>query len=126
MLSALAESTLLILPPKTGEALMAAFSMPGSLISAPYTCLPVSLSAVSSRLSGLPMIFQSFGSLSGTSFGASSFAAASATLPKLVLRLEALCVMTPLETAHSEAGTFQPSAAACTSMMRAAAPPLRT
>src|SRR6266705_1296345 len=34
--------------------------------------------------------------------------------------------MTLLEAVHSEAGTFHPFAAACTSIIRAAAPPLRT
>ena len=40
-----------------------------------------SCGAVSSRLSGLPAMVQSLASLSGTSFGASSLLAASATLP---------------------------------------------
>src|SRR3979490_989377 len=34
--------------------------------------------------------------------------------------------MTLLEAVHSETGTFHSFAAACTSIMRAAAPPLRT
>src|SRR4030088_3065636 len=45
-------------------------------------CSPVSLGAVSRRLSGLPAIFQSLGSLSATSFGGSNLAAASANLPQ--------------------------------------------
>ena len=74
------------------------------------------------------MIFQSFGSFSVTSAatGWVSFAAASATLPYVVVRPVGLCVITLLAALHSEAGTPQPLAAAWTSMMRAAAPPLRT
>jgi len=74
-------SKLFSLPPNTGQSLIAAFTMAGSLRSKPYTCLPVTLSAVSSRFTGLPMSFHSFGSLSFTSFGGSRRAAASATLP---------------------------------------------
>ena len=53
-------------------------------------------------------------------------AAAAATLPYVVVRLDAVCVMTPSDTVTSLTGTFQPSAAACNNMMRAAAPPRRT
>ena len=86
----------------------------------------MTLSAVSSRFTDLPAIFQSFGSLSGTSFGCSSLAAASATLPKVVLRPEGVCVIMLLAAVHSAAGTFHSLAAAWISIMRAAAPPLRT
>src|SRR5436309_4118040 len=72
------------------------------------------------------MIFHSFGSLSVTSAGGVSFAAASATLPYVVVRPEGLCVTTLLAALHSAAGTLQALAAACTSIMRAVAPPLRT
>ena len=71
---------------------------------------------VSSRFSGLPAIFQSLGSLSGMSFGGSSLPAASATLPKVVVRPEGPCVITPLAALHSEAGTFHEFAAAWTSI----------
>src|SRR5215813_33201 len=81
---------------------------------------------VSRRFTDLPMIFQSFGSLSGTSAGGVSFAAASATLPYVVLRPVGVCVMTLLAALHSAAGTLQALAAACTSITRAVAPPLRT
>src|SRR5262245_18663315 len=81
---------------------------------------------VSRRFTGLPMIFQSFGSLSGTSAGGVSFAAASATLPYVVVRPVGLCVMTLLAALQSAAGTPQALAAACTSITRAVAPPLRT
>src|SRR5438270_583951 len=48
---------------------------------------------------------------------------ASPSLPYVVRRLP--CVMTPLETVHSDAGTFQSVAAAETSISRAEAPDLR-
>jgi hypothetical protein len=72
------------------------------------------------------MTFHCLGSLSGMSLGRSSFAAASDTLPKVTLRPEGPCVITPLAALHSPTGTFHSLAAACTSIMRAAAPPLRT
>src|SRR5688572_7836608 len=72
------------------------------------------------------MTFQVLGSLSGTSAGGVSLDAASATSPNLSLRPDAVCVMTLSAAAHSATGTFHWLAAACTSIMRAAAPPLRT
>jgi hypothetical protein len=81
---------------------------------------------VSRRGTDLPISFHSFGSLSTTSAGGVSLAAASATLPYVVVRPVGLWVITLLAALHSAAGTFQPSAAAWTSMMRAVAPPLRT
>src|SRR5215831_13577738 len=72
------------------------------------------------------MIFQSFGSFSGTSAGGVSLAAASATLPYVTVRPVGLWVMTLLAALHSAAGTPQAFAAACTSTMRAAAPPFLT
>src|SRR6266852_555249 len=65
---------------------------------------PVTMSGMSTRLTGLPAIFQSFGSLSATSFGGASFAASPATLPKLVLRPLGPCVITPLDAVHSATG----------------------
>src|SRR2546422_2763979 len=73
---------------------------------------PATMSGMSTRLIGLPAIFQSFGSLSVTSFGGASFAASPATLPKLVLRPLGPCVITPLDAVHSATGAFQPCAAA--------------
>src|SRR5262249_1989760 len=60
------------------------------------------------------------------SFGGSSLAAASATLPWVVVRPDGVWVRTPLLAATSEAGTFHSLAAACLSISRAAAPPWRT
>src|SRR5688500_6223734 len=72
------------------------------------------------------MSFQSFGSFRATLAGGATFAAASSTLPYAVVRPEGGCVITLLAALHSAAGTPQPSAAACTSITRAVAPPLRT
>ena len=44
----------------------------------------------------------------------------------MVVRPDGLCVITLFAAVHSAAGTFHPSAAACTSIIRAVAPPLRT
>src|SRR3972149_3485926 len=74
----------------------------------------------------LPVSFQSFGSVSATSVGGVILEAAFATLPKVVLRPEGLCVITLLAALHSAAGTFHASAAAWISIVRAVAPPLRT
>ena len=49
-----------------------------------------------------------------------------ATLPKVVFRPVGLWVITPFWASHSEGETPHCSAAAWTSIMRAAAPPLRT
>src|SRR5712664_2807813 len=72
------------------------------------------------------MSFQSLESLSDTFAGGVSLAAASATLPYVVVRPEGVCVITLLVALHSEAGTPQASAAAWTSITRAVAPPWRT
>src|SRR6266568_5900865 len=80
---------------------------------------------MSTRLTDLPISFQSLGALSFTSFGGSSFAAAPATLPKLSLRLLGAWVMTPAAAEHSDAGTPHRCAAAAISISRAVAPPRR-
>ena len=82
MPATLASSKLASLPPNTGQSLIAAHSMPGSFTSIAKTFEPLSLSAVSSRFSGLPAIFQSFGSFSLIAFrsGGVTLAAAAATL----------------------------------------------
>jgi hypothetical protein len=85
----------------------------------------MTVSGMSTRLIGLPISFHSFGSLSFTSLGASSLAAASATLPKLTRRLLGPWVMKLLCAVHSDAGTFHCFAAAATSISRAVAPALR-
>src|SRR5208282_4172075 len=87
---------------------------------------PVTLMAVSRRLTPLPAIFQSLGSFSFTSAGGSTLDAASATLPKLVERPDLAWVITLLAARHSDAGTFHSLAAAWISISRATAPPLRT
>src|SRR2546428_6810521 len=72
------------------------------------------------------MSFHSVGSLSAGFSGGVSLAAASATLPYVVVRPEGRCVITLLLALHSEAGTFHALAAAWISMIRAVAPPSRT
>src|SRR5262249_9728929 len=56
----------------------------------------------------------------------SSLPAASAILPNVTVRPEGLWVITLFAALHSPAGTFHDVAAAWISMVRAAAPPLRT
>src|SRR5256885_10024900 len=80
---------------------------------------------MSMRLTDLPISFQSLGSFSFTSFGASSLAAASATFPKLSLRPPAPWVMKLFDAEHSDAGTPHCCAAAAISISRAVAPALR-
>ena len=60
---------------------MAAFSMSGSCTSMANTCLPDSLSTVSSRFTRLPMMVHFAGVFSFTSVGTGSFAASAATSP---------------------------------------------
>ena len=78
-----AASKLTSLPPDTGQCLMAAYSMPGSSVSMPYLMAPLTLTAVSRRLVGLPAIFPWRGSRSAMFFtsGGGSLAAASASCP---------------------------------------------
>ena len=124
---ALVASKLLTLPPNTGHSRMLATSMPGNFRSIAYIWRPVTLSATPSmRSSGLPMIFHSLGLLRVMSLGTSSLAAASATSPNRTVRPLGLWVITLLAAIHSATGTPHFCAAASTSMMRAAAPPLRT
>src|SRR6266852_3451310 len=85
----------------------------------------MTVSGISMRLTDLPISFQSLGSFSFTSFGGSSLDAASATLPKLSLRLLRACVMKLLEAEHSDAGTPHCCAAAAISISRAVAPARR-
>src|SRR2546425_3199234 len=80
---------------------------------------------MSMRLTDLPISFQSLESFSFTSFGGSSLDAASATFPKLSLRLLGPCVMKLLDAEHSDAGTLHCCAAAAISISRAVAPALR-
>ena len=81
-------SKLFNLPPNTGASLMLASNMPSSWMSAPYFNSPVSFSLVSRRFTGLPAIFHSDTSFSGTSVGGVNLLAASATLPNVVCLLE--------------------------------------
>src|SRR5260221_7145392 len=72
-----------------------------------------------------PISSESWGSFSFTSFGGSSLDAASATFPKLSLRLLGVCVIKLFDAVHSDAGTLHSCAAAAISISRAVAPALR-
>ena len=98
--------------------------MPGSFTSAVKSAVPLLFARLSVRGTCLPMNTKSFGSLSLTVAGSGCFAAASASSPK-VARLPDACETTPLRTAIEAAGTFHRSAAAATSIARAAAPAWR-
>ena len=76
-------SKLTSLPPNTGQARIAALSMPGSLRSMAKTLLPLVLFAESSRLKGWPATVQLRGSFSLMALlsGAGSLAASAASSP---------------------------------------------
>ena len=78
---ALVASKLFTLPPKTGERATTATSKPGVFTSIPNCALPSTLGGVSSRFTRVPRIFQSFGSLSGTSWGRGTVAALATSFP---------------------------------------------
>src|SRR5215472_10360082 len=80
--------------------------------------LPCTLLLTSSRFAGLPAIFQSFGSLSLTSFGTSSLAATAVMLPKLTVRWLGAWMTRLFSARHSCAGTFHSWAAAAMSISR--------
>ncbi len=80
----------------------------------------------STRGADLPMSFQSFGSLSGTSAGTGRPAAAAASSPNVALRPLAAWDTTPFSTVRVSAGTAHLSAAAERSIARPVAPALRS
>jgi len=55
--------------------------MPGRFTSMPNSALPLTLALLSRRFVGLPISVKFFASLSATSLGIGSFAAASASSP---------------------------------------------
>ena len=69
------------MPPNTGDAATVAIFMPGTFTSMPNTAVPFTFPATSSRLAGVPMMRKALGSLSCTSVGTGSFAAASTRSP---------------------------------------------
>jgi len=71
------------------------------------------------------MSAKSFESLSFTSCGTGCFAAAAASEPNLAVLFVGACCTTPREIVIVSGSTFQRSAAAATSIARAAAPALR-
>ena len=76
-----AASKLATLPPNTGQRATTAYSMLGRRTSMPNVALPLTLSGVSRRLRGLPMMLNWLGSFSATPVGGGSLAAASASSP---------------------------------------------
>jgi hypothetical protein len=116
----------LTVAPNRGGCATTAVSMPGRCTSWVKIALPLVLSGESLRGARLPMSLKSLGSLSRTSAGTPSRAAAFASWPKLAWRLEAECITAPSLTLTSSSGTFHCFAAAATSMARAEAPALRS
>ena len=51
-------------PPKTGQAFMAAYCIPGRAVSIPYLIDPLTLGALSKRRGDFPISFQSLGCFS--------------------------------------------------------------
>src|SRR5881296_3846950 len=114
------------LPPNTGQRAITATSIPGTFTSIPNWALPSTLGGVSRRRTRVPRIFQSFASLSGTSAGAGSAAALAASFPYVRRRLLGVWITAPFSARHAALSTPQVSAAALTSISRAAAPALRS
>ena len=122
----LAASKLFTLPPNTGQSLIAALSMPGQLQVGAVDLRAGQLVGVSRRFTDLPMSFQSFGSLSGTSAGGGELGGG---LRHLAVRGRAAGgpVRDHAVGGAALGGRHPPaSAAAWISIMRAVAPPLRT
>src|SRR5208282_773828 len=96
--------------------------MPGRRASIPKFALPFTLSGVSSRFVGLPIILNWLGSLSFTLVGGAILPAASARLPYVRRRFEAVCTTALFSAWHSDASTLHFAAAAAISISRAVAP----
>jgi hypothetical protein len=111
----------LSLPPNTGHCAIDANTSPQPHIRR-VDLLAGGLVWNTKRAGEVPINFHCLGSLSWGLL-VLQLEAAAATLPKVVLRLLAECVMTPLLTLHSDAGTPHLFAAAATNISRAAAPP---
>src|SRR5215471_19621798 len=88
--------------------------------------LPSDLFGVSKRFSDLPISVKSLGSLSFGLSGTGSLPAASASSPKVSVRLLAAWVILPFEALQLAASTCHCAAAAAINMVRAAAPALRS
>jgi hypothetical protein len=103
--------------------------IPGSMTSIANCWVPVDLAFESRRgsfFASTPISRKLPGSLSFTSCGTLSRAAAPASSPKLACFPCPACASTPSVTVISPAGTFQALAAAATSMARAVAPAWRS
>ncbi len=66
------------LPPKTGHFSKTAYFIPGTVTSMPNSGLPVTLPALSTPLTRVPMMRKSFGSLSATVLRSGGVSAAAA------------------------------------------------
>ena len=87
--------------------------------------VPLTLAGVSRRFCGVPTSVNAAASLSLMSVGTGRRAASSASSPYDRLRPPAACVTTAWAAVQVAGSTFQRRAAACTSMVRAAAPASR-
>ncbi len=110
--------------PKRGACATTAVSMSGSFTSCVKDAVPLDFAFESVRGTCLPMNTKSFASLSLIALGTGCFPAASASSPKVAF-LPLACDTTPFCTRIASAGTFHCSAAAATSIARAAAPACR-
>ncbi len=119
-----ASSKLFIFAPKIGGRAMTAVNIPGNFTSIPNSALPFNFSGVSSRLIGLPISLNVFGSLSCTFAGGVSLAAADARCPYVRLRFGPFSTA-PDSVRQMDGSTFHCCAAAAISMARAAAPAWR-
>jgi hypothetical protein len=110
------------LPPGTGQALIAAKTMPGTCASIPNFADPSILWITSMRGIDVPMKVNLSGVLISGSLVSVTFAASAANSPNRSVRPEGPCVTTLEAAVHSDAGTFHRVAAAATRRSRALAP----
>src|ERR1051326_1043967 len=101
--------------------------MPGTVVSIPYIGVPVTIRWLSTPLTRVPMILNSFGSLSFTwsSAGGVRVAALASSAPYARLRRLLAWRTVPALVSHSDFGTAHLWAVAVTSMARPAAPTRR-
>ena len=124
--STLDASMVLMVPLNTGQAAMAACSMPGTCASIPYFTRPVTMSGMSTRGMDLPINVQVFGVLELDVFGGFQLGRCSRQLAVAERHACWAQWVTLLSAAlHSLAGTPHCWAAAAISISRPVAPALR-